>query len=205
MIATPRTTTNRWQIFAVFALAALLFCGCKTFPGKISAPHKSGETNSAPRKVVKNIPRHHPTPLQKFNPLFWIGNVDDPVPPEWYRPENRARNMLWGFRNPMHNFFFYVVGIADKEFEVVGRFPGKVSGPEGGWNWTVCKYKCLRLPFVSYKRGNFNFYLGWRNRGNFGVKLNYSRKQLRRERDPVPSRTNAIHRSTAPEANPPHC
>lgn len=100
--------------------------------------------------------------------------MDDPIPPHWYRPKNKMRSVLWNFRNPLHNFFFYVIGIADKEFEIVGRFPGKISNPNGGWNWTVCKYKCLRLPFISYQRGKFNFYLGWRNRGNFGVKLNYS-------------------------------
>ena len=35
------------------------------------------------------------------------------------------RKFLWHCRNPFHNLFFYVIGIADKEFEIVGRFPGQ--------------------------------------------------------------------------------
>jgi len=29
------------------------------------------------------------------------------------------------------------------------------------------------LPFLSYHRNRFNFYFGWRERGNFGIKLNF--------------------------------
>ena len=39
----------------------------------------------------------------------------------------------------------------------------------------VCKYYCLRLPFISYHRGNFYFYLGWRNRGNFGFEFKFAK------------------------------
>ena len=123
-----------------------------------------------------HVPKSRPTTAQKLNPLFWFGNMDDPVPPNRYRPSNRFRKFLWSCRNPLHNFFFYVVGIADKEFEIVGRVPGRISNPDGGWNWTVCKYKRLRLPLVAYKQGGFNFYLGWRNHGNLGMKLTYSKR-----------------------------
>jgi len=163
----------------IFCSAAALFSGCATtLPSTVKqVPEKrlvvitnavSGE------KVVKHYPNLKPTACQKLNPLFWFGNIDGPVPPDWYRPDTRMRNFLWHCRNPFHNCFFYIIGISDKEFVIVGRFPGKISNPDGGWNWTVCKYKWLRLPFVSYKRGDFNFYLGWRNKGNFGMKLNFS-------------------------------
>ena len=79
--------------------------------------------------------------------------------------------MKWCGRNPLHNFTFYVVGIADKDFKRAGKHPESVFNPHDGWNATVCKYRCLRLPFVSYKRGKFKFYCGWRERGNLGFKL----------------------------------
>ncbi|MEO5802684.1 MAG: hypothetical protein ABIR24_04075 [Verrucomicrobiota bacterium] len=176
-----RSSVCGWVCVVMISYAATLFCGCAT--PQNSTPKQSRPKNRlvvitnalSGEKIAKYYPGLKPTTGQKFNPVFWFGNIDDPVPPEWYRPNKRMRNVLWNFRNPFHNLFFYVIGIADKEFEIVGRFPGKISNPNGGWNWTVCKYKWLRLPFVSYKRGDFNFYLGWRNRGNFGMKLNFSK------------------------------
>ncbi|MEO6035697.1 MAG: hypothetical protein ABIQ35_10620 [Verrucomicrobiota bacterium] len=168
-----------WILF--FCIAAVVISGCRspTLP-KIQ---KTVSTNalpeavaSTPPKRVFNVPKSQPSTAQKFNPVFWLGNMDDPVPPDWYRPKNKMRKVLWNLRNPLHNFFFYVIGIADKEFEIVGRVPGRISKPGGGWNWTVCKYKWLRLPLISYTRGSFNFYLGWRNRGNLGMKLNFSNR-----------------------------
>lgn len=85
---------------------------------------------------------------------------------------------MWYVRNPYHNFDHYVIGIGDKSFTRVGRFPAQVANPNGGWNWAVCRYRNLRLPFVDYQRGGFEFYLGWRNGGNFGIKLNFAQKRL---------------------------
>ena len=80
-------------------------------------------------------------------------------------------------RNPFHNFDFYVTGIADKSSTRIGPFPRQLANPNGGWNWAVCRYKWVRLPFVDYQRGRFEFYCGWRTAGNFGFKLNYQRKK----------------------------
>ena len=38
----------------------------------------------------------------------------------------------------------------------------------------MARRELVLLPFLSYQRGGFNFYFGWRERGNFGIKLNYS-------------------------------
>ena len=84
------------------------------------------------------------------------------------------RNWKWYWRNPLHNFTFYVIGIADKTHIRTGKYPKRVFAPGGGWNRTVSKYKLMRLPFVSYERGGFYFYLGWRNRGNFGFEFKFS-------------------------------
>ena len=56
-----------------------------------------------------------------------------------------------------------------------GKYPERNSRPRGGWDFAVARRKLALLPFLSYQRGGFNFYFGWRERGNFGIKLNYSR------------------------------
>lgn len=106
--------------------------------------------------------------------LLWkiFGNDDDWPPPDWYM-SNKAmwqRKTYWLIRNPLHNFTFYVIGVAGKKTERAGRHPMDVFNPSGGWNWAVTKYKACRLPFISYK-GRIMFYIGWREKGNFGFKL----------------------------------
>jgi hypothetical protein len=110
---------------------------------------------------------------EKWKPKFWFGNQDDPLPPADYRPDDKHRVSKWYYRNPTHNLNFYVIGLADKTFRRSGRYPAEVFNPKGGWNWTVCKYKWWRLPFISFQKKSFCFYLGWRERGNFGAKLSF--------------------------------
>ena len=111
----------------------------------------------------------------KLNPVWWVENSDEPVPPEWYKPDDRRRVMKWHFRNPFHNFDNYVIGVADKKFVRSGKYPERNSNRNGDWDFEVARRKLVLLPFLSYQRGGFNFYFGWRERGNFGIKLNYSR------------------------------
>jgi len=80
-------------------------------------------------------------------------------------------------RNPFHNFTHFVIGIGDKHYTRVGRYPDKNENPKGGWNWAVCRYRFWRLPFIDYRRGGFEFYVGWRNGGNFGMKLNFAQNR----------------------------
>jgi len=136
----------------------------------LAAPAAARAAGSHEISVTNHItiPAH-----AKWNPKFWFGNLDDPVPPADYRPADHNRVHKWYFRNPTHNFTFYVIGIADKKFRRAGHHPADVFNPHGGWNYAVCKYKWARLPFVSYQRHKFSFYLGWRERGNFGLKLNW--------------------------------
>ncbi len=127
---------------------------------------------------VRIIPREAQPEIHacsKLNPIWWFKNTDDPIPPEWYRPGEKLRGLKWSFRNPMHNFMFYVIGIADREHVRSGRYPEWLANPNGGWNFSIVKYRCLRLPFFAYDRNRFHFYLGWRRRGNFGIKVNFSR------------------------------
>lgn len=117
-----------------------------------------------------NLP--HIRCVDKLNPVWWFKNSDEPVPPTWYKPKDKWRVLKWHFRNPLHNFDHYVIGVADKHFVRSGWYPAVTSNPSGGWNIAISKYKWLRLPFVDYRRGKFEFYFGWRTRGNFGIKVN---------------------------------
>src|SRR5882762_9122166 len=49
----------------------------------------------------------------KANPLWWFRNADQPKPEASYRPDDKWRVLKWHIRNPLHNFTFYVIGVAD--------------------------------------------------------------------------------------------
>lgn len=161
------------------ALLFLAFCvtGCTTVvhhPRLTSGgvvPAVTGSTTNT--TAVQFAPK-----FEKWNPLWWFGNVDEPVPPATYQPDDphRVRNYRW--RNLGHNFTFYVIGIADREFTRTGRHPEHVFAPGRGWNWAVSRHHCCFLPFLSYHGGYCETYFGWRERGNFGVKLNFRRRHL---------------------------
>jgi hypothetical protein len=163
--------------------AALLIvvsgAGCATTPREeiISIQKAGATTNTLVRMqrggVFRHQPRHRPTAREQWNPAWWFGNVDEPVPPPDYRADDPRRVARYHRRNSCHNFTFYVCGLADQEFTRVGLYPTQVFNPHGGWNWAVARYKWIYLPFVSYQRGGFKVYCGWRERGNFGLKLNF--------------------------------
>ena len=141
----------------------------------------SDGTNSVPPKAKWHTVTVTPRPglpkihtYNKFNPVWWFGNIDDPKPPAWYRPNNKHRQAKWHLRNPFHNFDHYVIGVADKKFARSGRYPERNSNPTGGWDFEVARRKLALLPFISYQRAKFNFYFGWREHGSFGIKLNFS-------------------------------
>ncbi len=166
------------------ALAVLLFAVC---PPAYSRPvpeapqpapmqHPTATTNSVRWHTISVAPATNHAKIHfynKLNPVWWFGNVDDPVPPPWYRTNSRHRTFLWHLRNPFHNFDHYVIGVADKKFVRSGRWPERNSNPDGGWDLEVARRKLAVLPFLSCERGRFNFYFGWRESGSFGLKLNF--------------------------------
>jgi hypothetical protein len=174
-------------------LAGVLFGAPNLFAKFVPETHSMLRTNanSPPAHwhtiIVKppaTAPRIHF--YSKLNPVWWFKNSDDPKPPEWYRPEDKHRRLKWSFRNPMHNFDFYVIGVADKKFARSGRFPNLNSDPRGGWDFEATRWKFIWLPFVAYHRPKFDFYFGWRNRGNFGIKFNINPKpKTKTEKDPL--------------------
>lgn len=146
-----------------------------------ASPRTAVTTVSRPAKVLSPPIRT----IQKFNPVWSLGNADDPEPPAWYRPESPNRRWLWQMRNPLHNFTFYVVGVSDKPTTRTGRYPSDVFAPGGGWNWAFVRHKFIPLPFVSFDGRFCRFYLGWRESGNLGSKLNFKRAR-KKPAPPVP-------------------
>ena len=107
---------------------------------------------------------------KKINPIWWMGNYNDPInrtnpdgtlahadylpgKPKWLRA------FLWAFRNPFHNFCFFVIGLEDRKYLVND---GNIWPAEGQkWN--------IRLPFFSYRGKKWEFYAGWRKGWTFGL------------------------------------
>ncbi|HWD91219.1 MAG TPA: hypothetical protein VG938_02605 [Verrucomicrobiae bacterium] len=166
-------------------LAGVLLAAPNLFAKFVPDPNTSPLTNRAPHvhwrtitvKPGPNAPKIHF--YNKLNPVWWLKNADDPQPPEWYKPDDSHRRLKWSFRNPLHNFDFYVIGVADKKCERSGQFPEQNSDPRGGWDFEATRYKFIWLPFIAYHRPKFDFYFGWRNRGNFGIKINFNPKKAK--------------------------
>ena len=90
----------------------------------------------------------------KLNPF---GNYDD-APPEG------VSQLAWWWRNPMHNFTFYWIGVKGR---VVKRVDS-IWNPSGGFRFSTVHTKYLILPLISYRGKYVEWYLGWRPNGGFG-------------------------------------
>lgn len=144
------------------------------------------------------IPRHSEQ-IPWYGAFHWIswallGNDDDGIfgeePSANYAPHWESsflKAVSWTLRNPFHNLFFYVFGQAGKES--VSEYVLFELTPE---SWTTFSYRptahtvfpgehsgCFLglhggFPFFSlrwdYGR-RLEFYIGWRERGNFGIKF----------------------------------
>jgi hypothetical protein len=155
-------------------LASLsLAAGCRSVTSQTTSDLTA---SSSHWHSVVMVPRTNLPPIHfynKLNPIWWLGNVDEPDAPYWYRPNGSCREFMWFLRNPFENFSNYVIGVADKETVRSGVHPIVNGNPNGGWNFAVTRRRIVYLPFIDYKRGRFEFYFGWRARGNFGIKLNF--------------------------------
>lgn len=175
---------KNWRGLAV-TIVLLFIASPSAFSGNVPVAWQpvtkmrpSAGTNSARWHSVKVTPKSGLPKIHfynKLNPLWWFGNIDEPVPPAWYRPDSKHRGFLWHLRNPLHNLDHYVIGISDKTFVRYSKSPENNSSQDGGWDFALARRKLVVLPFLSYQRGRFNFYFGWRERGDFGIKLNFSK------------------------------
>jgi hypothetical protein len=162
--------------YLLFLVSVCILTGCASIqpPAPTAGKMPAGnDLHKTWRSVKVGIPDDLP-PMGTFNkldPKWWFGNADDPEPPDDYRPGDAHRTLKWYVRNPFHNAFYYVIGVRDRERTVTGRYPSDTFAPHGGWNVAVTRYKTLYLPLVSYTRSRFQFYLGWRASGGFGIKF----------------------------------
>jgi hypothetical protein len=118
----------------------------------------------------------------KLNPIWWLKNDDeqklDDGTTDWYRPGQPQwlRQLAWELRNPFQNLRAYVLGVQDRNYTVIGRYPvltvqrDDLEPPKRGWQWCVIKLGVLRLPFVSYSGRRSVLQLGWQPSGFFGAK-----------------------------------
>ncbi len=165
-----RTRFAQVLLFASLFLAA----GCRSVASRPAAAD-SAEARPRWHSVVLMPETNHPSVhfYNKLNPIWWFGNSDEPRPPAWYRPDEPCRVFMWYMRNPFANFSNYVIGAADRQTVRSGVYPTVNGNPNGGWNFAVTRRRIVYLPFIDYKRHRFEFYFGWRARGNFGMKLNF--------------------------------
>ena len=120
--------------------------------------------------------------MSKFQWFIWamFGNDEDGIyGDKSFNPEQKESIWLairWWFRNPMHNWCFSVIGVP-RPFITTGDYPFDVFNPNGGWNRLThySVYNNKNYPFISYI-GWCKFYIGWRERGNFGIKLTRNSK-----------------------------
>ncbi len=120
--------------------------------------------------IFMNEPKYPISWWKKINPLWWFGNYDDPVDKlhddgtprhETFYPNKPLwiRKILWGIRNPLNNFTFYVIGLEDrKDLVNIGNLD-----PKEGQKWNII------LPFLCYKGKKKEFYIGWRDGLKFGI------------------------------------
>ena len=125
-----------------------------------------------------------------------VGNDDDGLfgeePTASFLPEQEpsfGKALQWAWRNPLHNFCFYVIGSADRrndEWTLVRLTPDyKEVGVYRPRSTTVfpssesCFYFAFHggKPFVSWRIVwnrcyESRFYWGWRCKGNFGFRWN---------------------------------
>ncbi len=120
-----------------------------------------------------------------------FGNEDDGIYGEEANflpnePNDEAKARKWWIRNPLHNFCFYVIGSADKVNDEITLFKASKNGidsfsykPIGDTVFADTATSIFialhgKKPFFSLRIGSqyrsFDFYLGWRERGNFGIK-----------------------------------
>ena len=158
------------------------------------------ELESADYWLYKVIPRHR-SQVYWFDLPHWIswslfGNDDDGIFGESITAQFNNKDKVgikravkWGIRNPLHNFTFYTIGQA--QFPPQSELTLFSAAPD---NFEVFKYTSeartvfaskfssfyLGLhgwkPFIStrvryFSKRQLEFYVGWRERGNFGIKF----------------------------------
>lgn len=114
----------------------------------------------------------------KIQPWWWLYNSDEPTPPAWYKSDSSklVRTVFWYLRNFAQNFGRYVIGVADRNYDVHGQSPVNATDMRDlgltGWKWSVIHIGWMRLPYVSYTGRRILWHIGWEPMGNHAIKFN---------------------------------
>ncbi len=163
--------------------------------------------------LYRIIPRHYrQLTWYHIGPFcLWIlfGNDDDGIFGEGPRalwrmnePPSCKKAFLWSTRNPLHNYTFYILGCAfennsSDEFMVVDIRPGTAlffSYEPYGTTVFSDKKNCLFIafhslrPFISFRytfesKKKIECFCGWRERGNFGLKMALRSEEVKKSLD----------------------
>ncbi len=100
--------------------------------------------------------------------IDWVPQPESVNWPRW-------RKFHWWARNPFHNFCFYTIGISDHHRTFYGTAGWRAVE---GWTFHFTPTPTLKfpLPLISYK-GKFDFYIGWRPYGSFGIAARRRKKK----------------------------
>lgn len=181
-------------------IALLLFSACTNYKQSTSSfLNETGSNQSTlDHPLYHVIPRHRsqikPYDIGHWTTWMLFGNDDHGIFGEDHdpifchqEPDNIGKAFKWFYRNPLHNFCWYVIGSGHKvnsEFAIIKCNPRQMhvltyrSSPDFGlkyepsfflgfYGWKP--FVSLHLFYNKYYRGQF--YIGWRNRGNFGIKF----------------------------------
>ena len=177
--------------------AAIFLTGCAAYRTPTSAYLPSGKNpyfeirkNFAENKIYDIIPRKREQ-IEWYDMPHWIswnvaGNDDDGIFGEnagtpYSTNVNFNTFCTWTARNPMHNLFFYTLGSAEaekhsnfkvmnlgnKNLEFLSGKKGKADNGRFNFEFSFNDYK----PFLRFRFGIGEAYIGWRERGNFGFAL----------------------------------
>lgn len=162
-------------------------------------PYHKNKNEALEHWLYRVIPRHR-CQIRWYDVGHWttwmlFGNDDDGLFGEEMdalylvdEPISGRKALKWGLRNPLHNFCFYVIGSAHRPnsaFTLLNLTPRGVCmfhyTPVGTRSFgSSCSsfylamhggkpFIALRLAYTPKHCGDF--YIGWRERGNFGIKF----------------------------------
>ena len=163
--------------YIVLSVASVALVGCHWVPSSYTVPpvedqlpdvhyHKAEKPDLEKSKLF-GIPKLHPGWLTGFYPMS--------PPPEW-KPSwpDCWRGVTWHLRNPNYNCYSYVIGVADRDCYRTGPNPSsrwKADGRGGlKFNMVHCP-PWMHLPHVSLRIKPIEAYIGWNQRGEFGLAL----------------------------------
>jgi len=185
------------SIFGLSCIIIFLMGGCASYKVPTeSFINETGSNNQALSHWAYTVVPRHSSQIEWYDAGHWLswtllGNDDDGLFGEEsnYKPDlpiGISKAARWFGRNPLHNFCFYVIGTSQKHNDEyillkasstqIAAFKKSVKPSNFGDEETSFLAALHgNKPFVSLrivwnKDKKSEFYLGWRERGNFGAK-----------------------------------